>query len=132
MRWTLAVTALLGAAAVALGAAGAHALEPHLDSKQMSWLETGLRYHIWHVLALLGTHALLGLNLLSNGLARSVILAHLTGILLFSGSLYILALTGIRAMVWVTPVGGLLLIGGWLLLALAALRRASAASTASD
>lgn len=132
MRWTLTATALLGATAVALGAIGAHALQAQLDTRQMSWLETGLRYHMWHVLALLAVHALCYRALLSEGLARIAILLHLGGILLFSGSLYLLALAGIRAMVWVTPIGGLLLIGGWLVLALAAFRRPGPQQRSSD
>ena len=132
MRWTLVATALLGAAAVALGALGAHALAPLLNEKQMSWLETGLRYHIWHVLALLAVHALHQGKLLAPGFARMAILAHLGGILLFSGSLYILALADIRAMVWITPVGGVMLIGGWLLLALAGIRPSARRNAISD
>lgn len=112
----------MAALAVAAGAFGAHALKGSLDAGQLHIFETGVRYHFYHALALL----LCGMLELHGG-SKALNLAagsFLGGILCFSGSLYLMAtksLTGLAAAGWlgpITPLGGLLLIAGWLMLVL--------------
>ncbi|TCV91293.1 uncharacterized membrane protein YgdD (TMEM256/DUF423 family) [Luteibacter rhizovicinus] len=113
-----AIVALAGASAVILGAFGAHALRGVVDDAGLAVWKTGVDYHFWHALALLG--AVVGLP---DGRARRfAIAAFAVGIVLFSGSLYALALGAPRAMGIVTPFGGVAFIAGWIALGLA-LRR---------
>lgn len=100
--------------AVALGAFAAHALEARLEPRAIEVFETGARYQLAHALALL----LLGLLLARwpGGLGIWAGWAFLAGIILFSGSLYVLALTGVRAWGAVTPLGGVSFLLGWVLL----------------
>lgn len=122
-RWTF-VGAVAMAAAVGLGAFGAHGLKRHLTDEALAWWNTGVRYHAWHALGLLvvdrfaqgATHRL---SLVAGSLFTG-------GIMLFSGSLYTLALTDMRWLGMVTPLGGTAWIVGWIALALAA-RKASRA-----
>jgi uncharacterized membrane protein YgdD (TMEM256/DUF423 family) len=101
---------IAGASAVVLGAFGAHALRGVVDDHGLEIWHTGVEYHFWHALALFG--AVIGL---SPGRARSVaILLFALGIVLFSGSLYALALGAPRLVGLVTPVGGVAFIGGWI------------------
>ncbi len=120
MRIWLAIAALNGALAVALGAVAAHALSARLSAISLSLFETAARYHMYHALAL-GLAALAMQGGASGG-ARCAAWAFLSGILLFSGSLYLYALTATHWLVFVTPVGGVAFIVGWVLLALAAMR----------
>lgn len=116
----LFIGALLGGVAVALGAFGAHGLKSRLAPEKLVTFETGVRYQVYHSLALLAV----GLTQLALPAAGSLALAgwlFLAGIVLFSGSLYWLALGGPRWLGPVTPLGGLALIGGWIVLALAVL-----------
>ncbi len=107
---TAIVVGLAGASAVALGAFGAHALRGSLDAAAMATWHTGVEYHFWHALALLV--AAVGLR---EGRARSVAIgAFAAGIVLFSGSLYALALGAPRMVGVITPVGGVAFIAGWL------------------
>ena len=104
------VVGLSGASAVALGAFGAHALRGSLDAAAMTTWHTGVEYHFWHALALLV--AAVGLR---EGRARNVAIgAFAAGIVLFSGSLYALALGAPRMVGVITPVGGVAFITGWL------------------
>jgi len=113
------LTLVLGAAfmfvAVALGAFGAHALKGRLTSDMASVWQTAVQYHAWHALALFA----LGLLMLhfperaGLGLAGWLFVA---GILVFSGSLYALALTGVRGLGAVTPFGGVAFLAGWAVL----------------
>jgi uncharacterized membrane protein YgdD (TMEM256/DUF423 family) len=107
-----------GLIAVALGAFGSHGLEGRLPDDLISIFGTGNVYHFYHSLALLavGLAALQieGKPILASGWC------FLAGILFFSGSLYVLALTGIRTLGAITPIGGVLFIAGWALLAVAA------------
>ncbi|MBI4348464.1 MAG: DUF423 domain-containing protein [Elusimicrobia bacterium] len=97
--------------AVAFGAFGAHALRGRLDSDMLAVFETGVRYQAYHALALL---ALAGLAAQLDPRAASGAAACFAGgILLFSGSLYALALTGVRKLGAITPLGGVLLLAGW-------------------
>lgn len=114
-RWILA-GGLWGALGVALGAYGAHGLEASAEG--LAWWRTGVLYHLVHapLLVLVGT-AFAGRAGRTGG-------ALLLGSVLFSGTLYAMALGGPRWLGAVTPVGGLLLIVGWLLLAVEGWRRA--------
>ncbi len=114
MNYTV-LGALLGALSVAIGAFGAHAMRGRVPPDQLAVFETAVRYQFLHALALLfvGRHAHSAPRT-GSGLAGSFFLA---GILLFSGSLYLLALTRDTAWGAVTPLGGIAFIAGWLLLA---------------
>lgn len=112
----LAAGALLAALGVALGAFGAHALRDTLDPVRLGWWNTAVQWQMWHALALV---AIAALPLLGRDLPAILIGA---GTLIFAGTLYIMALTGLRWLGAVTPIGGLLMIAGWLLLAWRALR----------
>ncbi len=112
--------ALSGALVVIAGAFGAHALEGQLAPRLAAAFETGVRYQAWHTLALLAVLAWrASVPLAGQRLALGLWAA---GMLLFSGSLYALALTGTASLGMITPLGGVLLIGGWLALAAAVLR----------
>jgi uncharacterized membrane protein YgdD (TMEM256/DUF423 family) len=112
--------ALLLAAAVVLGAFGAHGLKTRLDAYSMAVYEKAVWYHMVHALGLLMAVALLGSKLITpEGMQRTGFLFS-GGIVLFSGSLYLLALTGITWLGMITPLGGLAFIAGWIALALAA------------
>lgn len=114
MRHILALTALCGFLTVAIGAFAAHGLRGMLDEQHLAWVETGVRYQGLHSLALLGLAILAAIRpaRLLNGAAAAFVL----GIVLFSGSLYGLALTDARAFAMATPFGGSLFLLGWLLL----------------
>ena len=128
--FALAAAAILGLTAVALGAFGAHALKQTLIERGMTtaW-ETGSRYHLIHTVAVLGIAAWLrgAVEESSRALPWAVKL-WCAGTLLFSGSLYWLAVGGPRWLGPVTPVGGVLLIAGWVLVLVAALSKRPAAS----
>lgn len=119
-RWCLFFAALSGFVVVATGAFAAHLLKPSLPERLYEVLQTGVQYQMFHTLALL----LVGVLLKSrpSRLIKLSGLMFLLGICCFSGSLYLLALTGTKWFGVVTPLGGLLLLAGWLLLALATLR----------
>ena len=112
--------ALLAALGVAAGAFGAHAFEARLtDAGQLENWRTAVRYQVWHALALIAV-GLFGSGARS---ARLAALAFLAGSVLFSGSIYLLALDLWSGVVWpLTPLGGLFLIVGWLAFAMAAWR----------
>lgn len=126
----LAAAGILGLAAVALGAFGAHALKQTLIERGMTtaW-ETGSRYHLVHTVAVLGVAAWLraAAEETSRALPWAVRLWCL-GTLLFSGSLYWLSIGGPRWLGPVTPLGGVALIAGWLLIVVAALSKRPVAS----
>jgi uncharacterized membrane protein YgdD (TMEM256/DUF423 family) len=106
------LTALSGALAVMLGAFAAHSLKGSLTPQMLDTYQTGVLYHFIHTLALLGA---LNLPINQRSLhwaARSFML----GIVLFSGSLYLIAVSGITVLGIITPVGGSAFIAGWLLL----------------
>jgi len=112
----LAAAAANGLMAVAMGAFAAHGLRSVLDAEALGWVETASRYQMWHALALLGVALLSGRPqpVRHRRLLTAVAWAFLAGTVLFAGSLYLLALTGVRAFAWVTPLGGLALMAGWL------------------
>ncbi len=122
MNWS-AVGAVAMAIAVAAGAFGAHGLKGRLDEYSMTVYEKAVFYHFIHALGLLIVPLFARLDMLSrNGAARVAILL-LAGIALFSGSLYALALSGIRVLGIVTPFGGVAFIAAWGLLAFELARR---------
>jgi uncharacterized membrane protein YgdD (TMEM256/DUF423 family) len=103
--------AALAGLGIALGAFGAHGLKAALSPEALGWWQTGVQYQMWHALALLLIGAL---PLPRLGAAAGLIAA---GTLVFSGSLYLMALTGARWLGAVTPLGGAAMIAGWALLA---------------
>jgi uncharacterized membrane protein YgdD (TMEM256/DUF423 family) len=106
-----------GFVAVAMGAFAAHGLKAVLDPAALAWVETGSRYQMTHALALLAVALLIrdGKEA-SRRLLQAAGMGFLLGSILFAGSLYLLALTGLTAMAWLTPVGGVLLLIGWVAL----------------
>ena len=120
VRIWLVIAALNGALAVAFGAFAAHGLSHQLDAHALGIFETGARYHMYHALAM-GLAALAMRGTASRTATWSAAL-FLTGIILFSGSLYALAMIGERMFAFVTPVGGVSFLAGWVLLANAAWR----------
>src|SRR5688500_2211513 len=120
-RLALILASLLLALAVALGAFGAHALKSRLAPDLQAVWQTAVEYHAWHALGLFGVALYLLHRPAVAGTAWSAWL-FIAGIVLFSGSLYALALTGTRAFGAVTPIGGTAFIAGWLALALAVWR----------
>jgi uncharacterized membrane protein YgdD (TMEM256/DUF423 family) len=121
MRTWLFIAAIMGGAAVLCGAFAAHGLQTRLDGTAREVFETGARYHMYHALAM--GLAALAMRGEAAARARWAAILFLTGILLFSGSLYLLALTGNTMLGFVTPLGGVAFIAGWVFLALAALRQ---------
>ncbi len=109
--------ALSALIAVAAGAFGAHALKSRLTPEMLAIFETGARYQMYHALGLIGV----GLWASHRG-ANGAGWAFVVGTVLFSGSLYALALSGVRALGAVTPIGGLAFMVGWALLAWSAWR----------
>lgn|SRR5690348_5965142 len=112
-RTWLGIASVNGALAVLAGAFAAHGLHAHVSRDALSVFETGARYHMYHALAM-ALAALLP--------TRAAAAAFLAGIVLFSGSLYLLALAGWTSMALVTPIGGVCFVAGWALLAWAAFR----------
>lgn len=123
MNAWLTVAAINGALAVAAGAFAAHGLEAKLTPHALQIFETGARYHMYHALAL-GLAALAVRSGAAATPAQAACGFFLAGIVLFSGSLYVLALTGFRAAAFVTPFGGLAFLAGWIALAWAAFKSA--------
>lgn len=126
MPW-ISIGAVLGALAVLLGAFGAHALKDRLTPQDLAIFETAVRYQFYHALALL---TVVPVERWASGQGQSggnrwagwAGWALLAGIVLFSGSLYLLVATGVRRLGMITPLGGVSFIAGWLMLAVAARR----------
>ncbi|HEY0482264.1 MAG TPA: DUF423 domain-containing protein [Kofleriaceae bacterium] len=115
----ISVGALNAALAVAAGAFAAHGLRERLDARALEVFETGARYHMYHALAIIAA------GLVASSAARGAQTAawmFQIGIVLFSGSLYALALSGVKGLGAITPVGGLAFLAGWLWLAWTAWR----------
>jgi uncharacterized membrane protein YgdD (TMEM256/DUF423 family) len=116
------IGSLAGFLGVAAGAFGAHALRSRLSSEMLAVFETAVRYQMYHALALLITAAVIG----RVGDARLLSIAgwsFITGVVLFSGSLYGLALSGMSGLGAITPLGGVAFLLGWGCLALFAAAR---------
>ena len=118
-RTFILIAALAGFTGVALGAFGAHGLRARLTPEMLAVFETGVRYHLIHALAILGTAVFV--ERLGGRLVSAAGWLFLSGIVLFSGSLYLLALTGISILGAITPLGGLAFLAGWACLAFAAI-----------
>jgi uncharacterized membrane protein YgdD (TMEM256/DUF423 family) len=118
-RGLLAMAGTLGLTAVMLGAFGAHGLRDRLGAAMIEVYRTGVLYHLVHALAVLAV------ALGADRLRRPRLVAGLlcAGIVIFSGTLYLLAITGMTWLGAVTPVGGLLLMAGWAALLLEGFRR---------
>ena len=117
-RWTM-IAAIFGALAVAIGAFGAHALRGILSPDMVKVFDTASKYHFYHTFLLLFiAHLLSNENLQKNKIRLLEFSAWLVsiGILIFSGTLYALAITEIRILGAITPIGGMSLIFGWLFL----------------
>ena len=117
-RTFLFIGALLGGVGVGLGAFGAHGLKGRLSQEMLAVFETGVRYQMYHALALLVLGAMM-----TRLEGRAVVVAgwsFTAGILIFSGSLYALALSGVTMLGAITPIGGVAFLAGWLALAIAA------------
>ncbi|MGH8227948.1 MAG: DUF423 domain-containing protein [Steroidobacteraceae bacterium] len=114
-RSILAAGGLLLAAATVLGALGAHALASRLSPERLRIFETAVRYHFYHALGLLAIG--LVLRTADSSPVRWAAILVVAGIVLFSGSLYALTFGAPRAIGVVTPIGGALLIAGWVLFA---------------
>ncbi len=133
-RAFLVLGAVLGLVGVALGAFGAHALRARLTPEALARFETGVRYQLWHALALFAVVFVGSLTwptgasalYVAGGIGLFPILSgwlFVAGVVLFSGSLYVLALTGNRRWGAVTPFGGVCLLAGWLSLLVAVVLR---------
>jgi len=117
-RTFMFVGALMGFVGVGLGAFGAHGLKGRLPAEMLAVFETGVRYQMYHALALLALGAMM-----SRLDGRAVVVAgwsFTAGILIFSGSLYALALSGVTMLGAITPIGGVAFLIGWIALAIAA------------
>jgi uncharacterized membrane protein YgdD (TMEM256/DUF423 family) len=121
MNWS-AIGAVLMALGVMLGAFGAHALKDRLDAYSLDVYQKAVFYHFIHALGILIVATLQRAGALTQSASATVCALLLAGIVLFSGSLYVLAVTGQRALGAVTPFGGLAFIAAWLLLAYRLLR----------
>lgn len=104
--------ALLACLSVALGAFGAHALKRRIDAELLRVYETGVSYQMYHSLALLGIGILDSIHV-GGALITLAGWLFLAGIVLFSGSLYILSLSGKRVFGAITPIGGVCFLAGW-------------------
>jgi uncharacterized membrane protein YgdD (TMEM256/DUF423 family) len=122
MTWS-STGAILLALAVMLGAFGAHGLRDRLDAYSMDVYQKAVFYHFIHALGLLIVSILPKTGTFSEYATNWVCWLLLAGIVIFSGSLYLLAITGTRALGAITPLGGLSFIAAWLLLAWFLLRR---------
>jgi uncharacterized membrane protein YgdD (TMEM256/DUF423 family) len=121
-RTTLIVGAILGGLGVALGAFGAHALKPLLSSLgRVETFELAVRYEFYHAFALLVVGLLQ--QFYKHTLLKVSAAFFFSGTILFSGSLYLLCFTNNTMFAWVTPIGGLALILGWLFIVTALLQR---------
>ena len=113
-RFWLSAAAANGLLAMAMGAFAAHGLKDRISGEALGWIRTASDYQMWHGLALLAI-SVPGRSGIEGAL-KAAAAAFLIGIILFSGSLYLLALVGWRGFAWVTPLGGTALLLGWVLL----------------
>ncbi len=116
MNWTVVAAVLLGLA-VMLGAFGAHGIQGRLDAYSMGVYEKAVFYHFIHALGLLMVSLLPRMGVLAESRGAWICWLLTAGILIFSGSLYVLAVSGVKALGAITPLGGLCFIAAWLLLA---------------
>ncbi|SDT88972.1 DUF423 domain-containing protein [Halopseudomonas salegens] len=121
-KWFLLLSAISGFTAVAFGAFAAHGLRGQLPANLLAAFQTGVQYQFWHTGALIGV-ALLLLQWSHSRLFKAAGIGYITGILLFSGSLYLMALSGITALGIITPFGGVSFLIAWLLFGLGVWRQ---------
>ncbi|HUI17157.1 MAG TPA: DUF423 domain-containing protein [Alphaproteobacteria bacterium] len=119
MQWMLAFAGVSGVVAIAFGAWSAHGAEAVLDPQALGWVRTAVQYQVWHSLALVGTAVLTAVK--PGRFLPVAAGAYIGGIVLFSGGLYLFALSGVRLFALVVPLGGIALIAGWLFMAIYAL-----------
>ncbi|MGO4547010.1 DUF423 domain-containing protein [Paenibacillus sp. 2TAB23] len=117
-----AIGALNAAIAIALGAFGAHGLEQKLTEHYLEIFETGVRYHMYNALGLM-LIALFAKQIAAGKLVLNGGRLILTGMIIFSGSLYILALTSFSKLGMVTPLGGVAILAGWTCVIIAAMKK---------
>ena len=115
----LLVGAVAAFLAVTLGAFGAHGLRARLSPEMMAVFQTGVQYHMYHALALILVSGIMGR--MSGWLIQTAGWCFAAGIVFFSGSLYLLAITGVTILGAITPIGGLLFLAGWACLAFASI-----------
>ncbi len=120
-RFFFIAGSIFGFLGVALGAFAAHGLKAYMDAHLLVTFETGVRYQMYHTFALLVV-ALAYAKWPRKGLIASGWL-FITGIILFSGSLYVLSLSGMRSFGMITPLGGIAFLAGWLCLAWSVLKK---------
>ena len=118
-RTFLLAGALAGLVGVGFGAFGAHGLRGRLSAEMLAVFETGVRYQMYHALALMTLAALS--DRLNGRLIEAAGWLFVAGIVLFSGSLYLLAVTGVTVLGAITPIGGVAFLAGWACLVLATL-----------
>jgi uncharacterized membrane protein YgdD (TMEM256/DUF423 family) len=121
-RLFVMIGALSGAIGVGAGAFGAHALRAKLEPRMLEVFETGARYQMYHAVAMLAAAWIV--SRFPGSLANASGWLFLAGTVFFSGSLYAMALTNVRALGAITPIGGVCFIAGWVCLALAAAKSA--------
>lgn len=123
MKFFLIAGALNALLAVALGAFGAHMLEGRVEERYIATWQTAVQYQMFHAIGLMVVGILMSSTLIGQvGALNWAGYLMLAGIVIFSGSLYVLSLTGISILGAVTPIGGLAFIAGWILLVIAAAR----------
>ncbi|MCM3744234.1 DUF423 domain-containing protein [Sporosarcina luteola] len=123
MPFFIIAGAVNAAIAVALGAFGAHALKERLSERYLAIWETAVQYQMFHAIGLIAVGILMSTSLFGPSTALSwagyLLLA---GVIIFSGSLYILSLSGIGILGAITPIGGVAFIAGWIMLIIAAVK----------
>lgn len=124
-RWLIVAGAGFATLAVMLGAFAAHGLRPVLDTYSLGLVETAARYQMYHAIALVITGIIATNRHCSPRWSKLAATAFVLGILLFSGSLYVLALSGIKWLGAITPIGGVAFILGWCALIVAALKNSN-------
>jgi uncharacterized membrane protein YgdD (TMEM256/DUF423 family) len=122
MQLFLVIAAMLGAFSVAGGAFASHALQSQLSERALAVFNTGIRYQMYHALALLAVALLGRITPPPSPWLTASGWAFIAGVVLFSGSLYLIGLAGLRAFGPVTPLGGVAFLLGWICLAIAALK----------
>ena len=122
MQIFLAIAAILGGLSVAGGAFASHALQERLAERALEVFGTGIRYQMYHALALLAVGVMLGTAKQAVPWLNAAGWAFILGIVLFSGSLYLISLAGIKAVGPITPLGGVAFLVGWGCLAIAAMK----------
>jgi uncharacterized membrane protein YgdD (TMEM256/DUF423 family) len=121
MKRNLIITAFLGCITIILGAFGAHALQETLSINELKSFETGVRYQMYHVIVLLFINTCTGFNLKTQ---NTISYLFFIGVLFFSGSIYAITFGVNAKSIWfVTPLGGLFFILGWLKMALSFFKR---------